>query len=249
MKSRVRKIGIVAGWLAAWQALSLLMHNSIVLVGPAETGAALCALLPEGVFWSSLGTSFLQIVCGFLLGSFSGIALAFLAFRKRLFGEVVAPFVTALKTVPVASFIILALIWFGSSGLALFTSFIVVFPMLYLNTLEGLGSLDPKLMEMAQVYHIPAGSRLRCIYFPGIASYLRGSFELALGMSWKSGVAAEVIGQHLGTIGNGLYRAKINLDTAQLLAWTLVIILISYCFEKVFLALFDRLLPYRTGNS
>lgn len=245
----LRKVGIIAGWLAAWQVLALVVHNSIMLVGPIETIGALLERLPEAEFWSSIGATFVRIVGGFLLGSLLGILLALLAYRKPLLKDILAPFVGALKTVPVASFIILALIWVGSGNVSMFISFIVVFPMLYLNTLEGLQSLDQKLLEMADVYRIPFGSRLKYIYIPGVYPFLVSAFQLALGMSWKSGVAAEVIGQPLQSIGNHLYLSKIQLDTAGLLAWTLVIILLSWAFEKIFLLVLTRGLGSAARNA
>ena len=117
---------------------------------------------------------------------------------------------------------------------------IVVFPVLYLNTLAGLSGVDRQLLEMAEVFRIPLPEKLRYIILPQIATHLRGAFALALGMSWKSGAAAEVIGQPLRSVGNGLYRAKVLLDTGSLIAWTVVIVFMSGAFEKLFLYLFDR---------
>lgn len=236
-----KKLLIVAGWLCVWQLLAVVIHNHILLVGPVETLQALLGLIPSPVFWQSVGNSLLRICGGFLLGSAAGIGAAAAAYRWSLLGEILAPFVLLLKAVPVASFVILALIWLGNQNLALFVSYIVVFPMLYLNTLSGLRHTDQKLLEMAQVFRMPLFSKLRYIYFPSVYPFLISGFQLALGMSWKSGVAAEVIGQPLGSIGNGLYRAKIYLSTGEVFAWTLVIILISWLFERGFLFLFSRL--------
>lgn len=231
-----RRVLIILAWLVLWQLLSLAIHNPILLVGPVETVRALAGLVVTGAFWSSLGFSFLRIVGGFVCGSVLGIVLAWLAGRYPLLGDILKPFVTMLKTVPVASFIILALIWFGAAGISFFISFIVVFPILYLNTLEGLKSIDPKMLEMADVFHIPVRSRMKYIEMPAVFPFLVSGFELALGMSWKSGVAAELIGQYKYSIGNQLYMDKIMLDTAGILAWTVVIILLSWGFEKLFLA-------------
>lgn len=232
-----KKLLIVAGWLAAWQLLSLLVHNPILMAGPAETLQALAELAVTAEFGESLAFSFLRIVGGFLAGSAAGILLAYLADRKKLLGEILSPLVTVLKSVPVASFIILALIWFGSGALSFVISFLVVFPILYLNTQQGLQSLDEKLLEMAEVFHIPSVSRLKYIVLPGVYPFLQSGFALALGMSWKSGVAAELIGQYKLSIGNQLYMDKITLDTAGVFAWTVVILLVSWLFEKAFLAL------------
>ena len=149
-----------------------------------------------------------------------------------------------LKAVPVASFVIILLIWAGNRMLSLYISALVALPLLYLNTLSGLKATDPKLLEMATVFHMPTLRRLRFIYLPALFPYLYSAFQTALGMAWKSGVAAEVIGQPLGSMGNGLYNAKIYLETGELLSWTIAIILISYLFERLFLAGF-RILFYR----
>lgn len=232
MKSRIM---IAAGWLAAWQLLSVAVHNNIMLVGPIETVMALIGLVGTAEFWISIGATFTRIVSGLLLGCAAGILLALLAYRYRLARMILAPFVGALKTIPIASFIILALIWVGNGNVSTIVSFLVVLPMLYLNTLEGLDSLDPQLLEMAEVFRIPFLSRIRYIYLPGVYPFLLSGLRLALGMSWKSGVAAEVIGQPRQSVGNHFYLAKIHLDTAELLAWTVAIIVVSWAFERVVL--------------
>lgn len=248
-KSAGRKILIILLWLVIWQVLSLVVHNPILLVGPVETIRALVHLVVTKTFWSSLAFSFFRIVLGFLAGSAAGIVLAWIADRRQLLADILSPFVRMLKSVPVASFIILALIWFGAAGISFFISMIVVFPVLYLNTLEGLKSIDPKLTEMADVFHIPAISRLKYIELPGVYPFLISAFELALGMSWKSGVAAELIGQYKLSIGNQLYMDKIMLDTAGIFAWTVVIVLVSWGVEKLFLAVLKIVLPAQISEG
>lgn len=236
-----KKVLIILFWLAVWQLVSLIVHNKVMLVGPIETAASLVRLVQTGEFWGSIWYTFWRVGAGFLCGSALGIVLAFLASGRQVLREILAPLFLALKSVPVASFVILLLIWFGSENLAFHTSFLVVLPILYLNTLEGLDSADRKLLEMAQVYHIPLSSKLKYIQLPAVYPFLRSAFELALGMSWKSGVAAEVIGQPLHSIGNSLYQSKIYLETGDLFAWTIVIVLLSYVLEKLFLKLLARM--------
>ena len=140
-----------------------------------------------------------------------------------------------MKTVPVASFVILALIWTGSKNLSVFISFLVVYPMIHVNTKAGLISADRELLEMAEVFHVPFIRRAFYIYRTALYPYLKSACRTALGMGFKSGIAAEVIGVPDGSIGEGLYLAKIYLSTAELFAWTVVIILVSSLFEKGFL--------------
>ena len=90
--------------------------------------------------------------------------------------------------------------------------------------------------EMARVFRIPLLRRIRCIALPQVAPYFRAGCALGLGLCWKAGVAAEVIGMPVPSIGERLQQAKVYLDTPELFAWTLVIVLISVGFEKLFMA-------------
>ena len=144
------------------------------------------------------------------------------------------------KTIPVASFIILALVWFSSRNLAVLISFLMVFPVIYTNVLNGIIQTDRELLEMAEVFSVAAGRRIRYIYLPQVMPYLRAGCSVALGLCWKSGIAAEVIGMPKGSIGERLQQAKVYLDTADLFAWTLVIVVVSLLFEWLFLWLLDR---------
>lgn len=162
-----------------------------------------------------------------------GLLLATVSYRYRLAEEILRPFMVFCKAVPVAVFAVLLLIWWGASPLAVAVCFLVVFPNIYLNTLEGLKSADAELIEMAEVFRLPFATRFFYIYRPALKPFLLSAFQLSLGMSWKSGVAAEVIGTPLHSIGGALYLAKIYLDTADLFAWTAVIIVLSVLFEKI----------------
>ena len=121
----------------------------------------------------------------------------------------------------------------------------MVFPVIYTNLLEGLGSTDKKLLEMAKIHKVSWSKRLLYIYGPHLRSYLLSACSVALGLSWKSGIAAEVIGVADGTIGEKLYEAKIYMATAEVLAWTLLFLVVSILLEKLLMQLlrhgFDKL--------
>lgn len=236
----IRKFLIVLFWLGLWQLISLAVHNSILLVGPFDMIKALFSQAVTADFWKSIAFSFGKISLGFLGAFISAILLASLAYRVQFLEELLAPFMTLVTSIPVASFVILALIWIGSGMLSVFCSFLVVFPVIYVNTLAGLGSTDRQLLEMAAVFDMPVWKRIHYIYRPAVFPYLVSSCKIALGMSWKSGIAAEVIGVPDYSIGERLYMSKIYLDTANLFAWTFVIIIISALFERFFLVLLKR---------
>lgn len=231
----LKKTGIILLWLIIWQLLSAAIHNSILMAGPIESAAALKQMILTREYWNSVLFSLLRIMGGFCFGSTVGIILALLSYRVKFMEDFLKPVISVLKAVPVASFVIILLIWAGNRILSFYISGLVVLPLIYINTLGGLNATDPKLLEMAEVFRIPGIRRLRYIYLPSVYPYLYSAFQASIGMAWKSGVAAEVIGQPLGSMGNGLYQAKIYLETADLFAWTATIVLVSFLLEKLIL--------------
>ena len=228
-------------WLLVWQMGSMALHRDILLVSPVRVAQTLFELAGTKRFWLSIGGSFVRIVGGFMLAAVCGTLLAALAARFRRVEELLAPLVLAMKTIPVASFIILALIWIGSTNLAVFIAFVMVFPILYTNVISGIRATDGELLEMARVFRLPPMRRIRYVYLPQVMPYFRAGCTVGLGLCWKAGVAAEVIGMPVGSIGERLQQAKVYLDTPDLLAWTVVIVCLSVGVEKLFGFLLARL--------
>lgn len=232
-KKYIRKTLIIFFWLAVWQILAMCVDNFLLVVTPLQALRALFLLAGQAEFWQSAFGSLWRIALGFLLGAVLALLLAAVSYRYKIAEEVLRPFMVFCKAVPVAVFAVLLMIWWGSSMLAVSICFLVVFPNIYLNTLEGLKSADRELLEMAEVFRLPFGTRFFYIYRPALKPFLLSAFQLSLGMCWKSGVAAEVIGTPTHSIGGALYLAKIYLDTAELFAWTAVIVVLSVFFEKI----------------
>lgn len=215
------------------------LGQEILLVSPVSTFFRLCELVPTGDFWKAVGFSFCRITLGFLLACAAGVLLGALSARFALARGLVTPLMSAVKSTPVASFIILVLLWVPSRNLSVVIAFLMVTPIVYANILGGIRQLDPQLTEMAQVFRVPFARRLRVLILPQLMPYFRSACAAGLGLCWKAGVAAEVIGLPKGSIGERLYQAKIYLDTPDLFAWTVVIVLVSLIFERVFLRLLD----------
>lgn len=231
---------MAAFWLAAWQLASMAVGSRIVLVGPAEVACRLAELVLEADFWVSMGLSLGRVATGFGLAVVAGVALAAWASRSRVVEGLLAPLVGAVKAAPVASFVVLLLMWVSSRRLSVAVSFLMAFPILYANVLAGVRQTDPALLEMADVFGVSSWARVRTVYAAQVAPYLRAGLSLAMGLSWKSGIAAEVIGLPASSIGIHLYDAKVYLDTPDLLAWTVVIVALSVGLE----ALLGRLLDW-----
>ncbi|MBC5580429.1 ABC transporter permease subunit [Anaerofilum sp. BX8] len=234
-KPRWERAAAVLLALLVWQAAAAALGSALLLVSPLRVLQRLSELALEPQFYAAVGFSFVRIVAGFLLGLCCGTLLAAAASRWHLAEVLLWPYMTVIKTTPVASFIILCLIWLDSSSLPVFISFLMVLPIVYANMLEGIRQTDPKLLEMAGLFRARAGRRLLYIYLPQLRPYLTTACSVALGLSWKAGIAAEVIGIPSGSIGERLYEAKVYLSSADLFAWTVVIIAVSIAFEKLFL--------------
>lgn len=234
-KKRIEKLASVAFALAVWQVSAMLIGESLLLVTPIAVVKRLFSLFAEADFFTSVGYSFLRIVAGFLMGLVIGSLMASIAAKFHIAEIMFRPFISTIKSVPVASFIILCLIWLSMGTLSLFISFLMVLPIIYSNILQGIKSTDKKLLEMAEVFHIGLFRRIVFIYLPHLKPYLISACSVAMGLAWKSGIAAEVIGVSNGSIGEKLYEAKIYYTTADLFAWTLIIVVLSISFEKMFL--------------
>lgn len=219
-------------WILIWQIAARWVDNAILLVTPVEVLVRLGELLTENIFWQTVLYSLLRMTAGFCLGFVAAVLLAAISFRYQIVEEFLQPVMNLIKTVPVASFVVLFLIWWGSSVLAVTISFLVVLPNIYISTLEGLKATDSKLLEMAKVFELGMGKKFLFIYRPALRPFLMGAMKLALGMCWKSGVAAEVIGTPSFSVGGEIYLSKIHLDTAGVLAWTAVVVFLSLCLEK-----------------
>jgi len=240
-KSRI-KIWTIAFWLIVWQLASLSIGQEILLVSPVSVAKKLAELVFELSFWKSIFFSFQRIVIGFLLACICGILLGGLSSKFKIMRDILAVPVAVIKSTPVVSFIILVLIWIPSKNLSVFISFLMVLPIVYTNILSGIESTDKKLIEMAEIFKVPLIKKIRYIYLSQVMPYFRSACVIGLGLCWKSGIAAEVIGIPDGSIGERLYEAKIYLDTPELFAWTVVIILVSILFEKLFLWILNHII-------
>lgn len=233
----VTNIAAILFWLAAWQIYSDMLGQEILMVSPVSVVKTLFALMMEPIFWQSVISSCIRILLGFWSGAVLGVVLAVLGYRFNIISALLNPVMFIMKSIPVASFILLMLFYISSRNLSVPASFVMVLPVIYINVLEGLRATDRRLVEMATVFRVSFIKKAIYIYSAQVMPYFVSACSLALGMSWKSGIAAEVIALPAVSIGERLFRAKTYLLTAELFAWTLVIVIISLVFEHALMAL------------
>lgn len=235
-KSRLRPWAILA-WLLLWQAAAMLVGQSFLLASPLETITRFFQLAASAAFWQSALFSLARIFGGFLLALLAGVLLAALSAHCPRVQELLAPLHAVLRAIPVASFVIVALIWVPSRNLSVLICFLICFPVIYSGALAEIRRADPQMIEMARLLRMPKLRQLAYVY---ALPALRGFEEIcatAIGLAWKSGTAAELISIPAGSIGERLYEAKVYLMTGDLFAWTLLVILLSAACARLFTAL------------
>lgn len=240
MKKHERLSGALF-WLILWQAAAMLLDKRIILVTPIAAVKRLFELCFEADFIRTVFNSFFRIGGGFFAGVAAGILLAVLSGTLSFAKAVISPAMSAVKAVPVASFIIFALFFLKSSELSLLISALMVMPIIYEAVSKGIENADEKLIEAAELFGLSPMKKARYLYFPSVMPFLTASFRTGAGLAFKSGTAAEVIGQPDHTLGDMLYRSKIYLETADLFAWTIVIILLGKLFELLVTSLLETL--------
>lgn len=233
LRKLLRKASIVLLWLGIWWLAAAAVGQALLLPSPLDTVQALWGLAGRGDFWLASLYSVIRILLGFAIGIVLGGSLAILTSRFAWWQAFFSPMLSVIKATPVASFIVLALVWIRTNGVPVFATVLVVLPVVYGNVFSGIRATDPDLLEMALAFRLRRGATIRRIYWPTIRPYFHAAVTTGMGMAWKAGVAAEVIATPKLSLGAHLYEAKIYLDTPRLFASTAVVILLSILLEKL----------------
>ena len=230
----VAAVGAVAAfWLAAWMLVAALVAQPLILPGPGAVVAALLRLVCDGGTWAILAGSGARILGGLALAAVCGGVLAGISSRSRAFAHLVAPALSFVKATPVACVVVLLLNWLGSARVSIAAVFLMALPGVYFSLVEGLTQADKPLKQMFRLHGV-RGWRLFCAHtWREVLPFVLSCAKAVIGMSWKAGVAAELIGMATGTVGERIYQAKLLIETADLLAWTVLVVAASWACERV----------------
>ena len=252
-RNGLQRAGAVLLALAVWQGLAMGVGQQLLVPSPLSVVERLGGIWQEADFWGTVWFTFRKIVAGFLLGLGFGLGLGALAGRFPLFEILFRPWATMIKSIPVASFIIICLIWMSSSRLSIFISFLMVLPIVYTNVLQSIRSADRQLLEAVSIFRLSWPKRALYLWLPQLKPYLLSACTVSLGISWKAGIAAEIIGIPAGSIGRMFYDAKVYFNTVDLFAWTVIVVVadigIRLVREDFFLATPEEMVFPRSGLS
>jgi len=234
-------IGVTLFWLLIWALVSFRINNAFLFPSPLSVLRALAKLGATAEFWISTGLSLLRVVGGIIISLGIGTLLAVLTERSHILRALLSPIIGIIKSTPVASFIILALLWLDRNILPLFITSLIVIPIVWSNVSEGIRSVNKELVDVTKIYNFSFKEKLSRLYLPSVAPFFMAACRSSLGMAWKAGISAEVLSTPKNAIGTELYFSKVYLETPELFAWTLVIIILSIIIEKLFVLSIKRL--------
>ena len=222
----------LALWLGVWQLLSLWVGQSLLLPGPWEVLCRLVALAGTADFWATCLTSLGRVFLGGALGAVIGVAVAALSAWKAPLGWALDPLMKVVRATPVASVILLIWLWWSSAWVPVVIAALMSAPVVWGATAQGIGEVDPKLLEMARAYRFTGTKTLKLVYIPSVRGAVAAGCRTAMGLAWKAGVAAEALSRPRLALGTQVYNAKVYLETPDLFAWTAAVVILSFLLEK-----------------
>ena len=225
----------IAFLLLVWELAARFYGSLIILPGPLPVLRSFLVLIKTPRFLAALGGSFLRVLGGIAVAVPLGIAAGIAAGLDRRLGAFLKPFFTVISATPVMSVILIAFLFLGSGRTPVFTAFLMVFPVMSANVIEGIKSTDPKLKELFAAFRMSAGETLKYLYVPSLVPFILGGLRSSLSMCWKVVVAAEVLVQPLRSLGAGMQQAKAQLETPELFAWTVATV-IAAAFTQVLIS-------------
>ena len=227
------KLLIILFWVLVWEILSLIINQEIYLPSPHAAFSSLINLLYKKDTYTTILYSTFRTLTGFFLSCLFGIFLGIVCGIHKLVYNLFYPFIVIIRTIPVMSIIIIAIMWFKDTNVPIFVAFLMCFPIIWTNTVSGIHSTDIRLLQMCKVYKVKKLRVIKSIYFNSSLPYIKAGMISALGLGWKVTSAAEVLSLPKYSIGRFLYDSKVYLEIPDLFAWTIIIISLSFLFENL----------------
>ncbi|SJZ91222.1 ABC transporter permease [Anaerorhabdus furcosa] len=220
--------------VALWQVLSMVVHNDILIPYPLDVLQNVCLLFTKSIFYQSIFSTLGRVVVGFGISFISAICLSIVSSYSKVFRNLFAPLQLLTKSIPNISYIIIALVWFGSEKSVSIICFLILFPIFYNNFLFSMDNEPQELKDVQSIYPESFFELVKKKTLPMLIPTILSSSKMAFGLGFKVAVMAEILGQVRNGIGKQLHIARLNLDTTSLFAWTIIIICICFIIDWIF---------------
>jgi NitT/TauT family transport system permease protein len=219
--------------IAVWKLVSMHFRSDFILPPPEKALLTTFNLFIDKGFLAITGSTILRGTTGFMLSMILGIGAGIIAGVNRDFDAFIRPVIVTLRSVPVISFILLALIWLSPDTVPVFVAMLTMFPFICTNVTDGIKSVDHDLVEMAVFYRVKKSKIVREVYIPAIMPFIISGASSAMGIGWRAIIIGEVLSQPKYGIGTVMQNAQTFLNVDAVIAWTIIAVIVSYLFEKV----------------
>lgn len=237
----IKTVLVIGFWIAVWALLAKKVGLELLLPSPKTTVITLFELIKTYTFWKITFNSLMNVLIGIIVSLIIGSALAIVTEKSKILNALLSPLLTVIKSTPIASFIILTLLWIERDTIPIFIISLIVIPIVWSNISAGIRSVDKNLHEVSKVYSFSVTKKILSLYIPSIFPFFLAACKASLGMAWKAGISAEILSTPKNTIGTELYFSKTYFSTEQLFAWTLTVIILSFIIEKILIFLIQKI--------
>ena len=241
LKNAFKNFLVFLFWILIWQIISKLINKEILFPTPGLVFLNLLKLILEKNFWIKVLNSLLKILIAYLSAIIVGSALGFLSSYFKIIDAVIAPIIKIIQSIPVPSITMLFLFYIKSKSLPTIVSFIIVMPIIWQSVKSGFENIDIKNIEMAKIFDLSFKDKILNIYLPSVLPFLFSAMQSGIGLAWKAGIASEITAVPLNTIGGMIKDSKTYLDSKGIFSWTIVVIILSMLFSKVFTIIIDKI--------
>ncbi len=232
--------------LLVWKLLSMHFDSDFVIPSPEKTLLATLKLFTDASFLSIAGSTVARGLTGFIISLVLGIGTGIVTGINPYVDAFLRPVLVTIRSIPVISIILLALIWFNPGSVPVFIGLLTMFPFITTNVSDGIKSIDRDLVDMAAFYRVSRERIVRELYIPAIMPFIVSGASSALGIGWRAIIIGEVLSQPEYGIGTMMQTAQTFLNIDAVIAWTIIAVLISYGFEKTIRWIEGRFINWRS---
>ena len=223
-------------FLLIWYAVSAIIAAPLILPFPHLVIKRLFELAVTAVFWKAFAFTFLRVIISFLISLLLGFFLGLLAADSKAFAAFIDFPIELIRATPVIALILPALFWFTSNVVPVFVSVLLCLPIVITSSQKGFEKTPENIEKLykAASRGFTGFKAFLYIRFPSATPALLSGAESAFGLSWKVVAAGEVLSIPHHAIGSVMQLAQIHLETCDVMAVTLALVLVSWLLQTAF---------------
>ncbi len=231
MQSSYRVLSF-ALFFIVWEGVALMLDNSLLFPRIYEIYLSLKEIVVSDVFTNILWNTVSRLGIAMFISLVGSIVFSTLSYKFQLISILLNPFIVFLRAVPTITIIILVLIWSSTEKVPIVVGVLILFPILYEGVLSGLENIDKNLLKMSRVFKVPQKRVIKDLYIPSVYYSLSGNLPSYLGLTFKVIIAGEVLSQESLSIGGEIFLNKIYLESSNIFAWIVIVIVLNYLLEQ-----------------